>query len=52
MDENKKTCVCGADCEGADNCPACGEACPNVKKEEGADTEEAVEKDGDSEEVV
>ncbi|MFA5023283.1 MAG: hypothetical protein WC385_01680 [Candidatus Paceibacterota bacterium] len=42
MDEKK--CMCGAECNGAATCPACGEACPNVEAtEDGAVTEETPE---------
>lgn len=51
MDDNKKTCACGAECEGATTCPACGESCPNVTNEEGADTEDEVEQDGNLEDA-
>jgi hypothetical protein len=52
MDEENKVCAsCGASCEGAAVCPACGEACPNVAGEEGADTEDEVEKDDNLEDA-
>jgi len=42
----KKCASCGVDCAGEDNCPVCGEPCPND-----ASTDEAEEEMDEDEDV-